>query len=254
MNPPLSAVIITFNEEKNIERCILSVKELVDEIVVVDSFSSDNTRNICEKYNVRFLQIPFAGHIEQKNYALSVAGNDWVLSLDADEALDITLFSEIQNADRTSQEVAYSMNRLTSYCGKWIRYGSWYPDRKVRLFNRKTAHWAGINPHDKVETGKNVALKHLNGDILHYSYYSIEQHMLQLDKFSSIAAKAYLNQNKSAGFFNIVVNPPFAFFRDYFLRLGFLDGFEGFIIARFTAYYVLQKYVKLRLLKKGTQI
>jgi hypothetical protein len=142
------------------------------------------------------------------------------------------------------------MNRLTNYCGKWIKHGSWYPDKKLRLFNRKNTLWAGINPHDKAETDHSVLVKHLKGNILHYSYYSIEQHIKQLDHFSTIAAKAYLHQNKNAGFFNIAINPIFAFFRDYILRAGFLDGYEGFIIARFTSFYTLQKYVKLRQLKK----
>ena len=252
MNPPLSVVIITFNEERNIERCVSAVKDWADEILVVDSFSTDATKSICKKYNVNFVEHIFEGHIEQKNYALSLAKNDWVLSLDADEAPDVQLVKEIINADRTSENLAYSMNRLTNYCGKWIRHGSWYPDKKMRLFNKKNTRWAGINPHDKTECDANVAVKHLKGNILHYSYYSIEQHMKQLDKFSSIAAKEYLIKNKSSGFFNIVINPFFAFFRDYFLRAGFLDGYEGFIIARFTANYTLQKYVKLRQLKKET--
>jgi glycosyltransferase involved in cell wall biosynthesis len=250
MNPPLSAVIITFNEEQNIERCINSLKNIVDEILVIDSFSSDNTKAICEKHNVRFVSHAFEGHIEQKNYAISLAQHNWILSLDADEALDDRLSTEILNADRTSENFAYSMNRLTNYCGKWIKHGSWYPDKKTRLFNRKNTSWAGINPHDKTQSDEFVIKKHLKGNILHYSYYTIEQHMKQLDKFSSIAANAYFDKGKSAGFINIVINPFFAFFRDYFLRAGFLDGYEGFIIARFTAYYTLQKYVKLRHLKK----
>jgi len=254
MVPPLSVVIITFNEERNIERCISSVKDWADEILVVDSFSTDATKSICIKYGVNFVEHIFEGHIEQKNYALSLAKNDWVLSLDADEAPDEQLVKEIIKTDRTSENLAYSMNRLTNYCGKWIRHGSWYPDKKMRLFNKKNTQWAGINPHDKTETSANVSVKHLQGNILHYSYYSIEQHMKQLDNFSSIAANAYFNKKKSAGFINIVVNPFFAFFRDYFLRAGFLDGYEGFIIARFTAYYTLQKYVKLRHLKKSVNM
>lgn len=254
MNSLLSVVIITYNEERNIDRCISSVKNWADEILVVDSFSTDKTQEICEKHNVRFVQHSFEGHIEQKNYALTLAENDWIISLDADEAPDEQLINAIKEADRTSETRAYSMNRLTNYCGKWIRHGSWYPDKKIRLFNRKNTRWAGLNPHDKTVPDKNVLVNHLDGNILHYSYYSIEQHIKQLDHFSSIAAKTYFEKNKSAGFLNIVINPVFAFFRDYILRAGFLDGYEGFIIARFTAYYTLQKYVKLRQIKKETRL
>jgi glycosyltransferase involved in cell wall biosynthesis len=250
MNPPLSVVIITYNEEKNIERCILSAKKLADEIVVVDSFSTDATERICKLHNVKFIKNEFKGHIEQKNFALSQSQNDWILSLDADEAIDSILTESIKAADRNNESRAFSMNRLTNYCGKWIKHGSWYPDKKIRLFNRKNTNWAGNNPHDAAVPERDVKIYHLKGDILHFSYYSIEEHVNQLNRFSSIAALSYFQKNKSVGFFNIVINPYYAFIRDYFLRAGFLDGYEGFIIARFTANYTLQKYVKLRLLKK----
>ena len=249
----LSAVIITFNEERNIARCLESLRGVADEIVVVDSFSTDKTQEIVAKYNATFFQHAFEGHIQQKNFALSQASNDLVISLDADEALSEKLRNNILKVKRDQIADGYSMNRLSNYCGHWIRHGSWYPDKKLRLFNRTKVQWAGINPHDKAEAIEGSVINHLNGDILHYTYYTIEEHVKKLDYFSSIAANAYLKKNKKAGWFDLAIRPGFAFFRDFILRAGFLDGYYGWVIARFTAHYTMQKYVKLRFLIEQSQ-
>jgi glycosyltransferase involved in cell wall biosynthesis len=249
----LSAVIITFNEERNIARCLDSLQGVVDEIIIVDSFSTDTTQEIATKYNAVFIQHAFEGHIQQKNFALSQASNDFVISLDADEALSETLRNSILKVKMGRIVDGYSMNRLSNYCGHWIRHGSWYPDKKLRLFDRTKVQWAGFNPHDKAEAIEGSVLNHLDGDILHYTYYTIEEHIRKLDYFSTIAAKAYFEKNKQAGWFDLSIRPSFAFFRDFILRAGFLDGYYGWVIAKFTANYTLQKYVKLRFFIEQSQ-
>ncbi|MTI29248.1 glycosyltransferase family 2 protein, partial [Cytophagales bacterium RKSG123] len=146
----ISAVIITYNEEKNIQRCLESLKGVVDEIVVVDSLSTDNTKKICEKFDVHFIENPFEGHIEQKNYAMGCARNDYVLSLDADEALSPKLKESILKVKENWTADFYSFNRLNNYCGQWIRHSGWYPDKKIRLWDRRKGKWGGKNPHDNV--------------------------------------------------------------------------------------------------------
>ena len=245
----ISVVIITFNEERNIRRCLESVSQIADEIVVVDSFSKDRTEEICQQFpNLRFITNRFNGHIEQKNFALDQAKFDFVLSLDADEALSDTLKDQILAVKMNAQFDAFQFNRLSNYCGTWIRHGSWYPDVKLRLFNRHKVRWQGINPHDKAELIIPGTVKHLKGDLLHYTYYTIDEHTRKLDYFSTLAAEAYFKKGKKAGFFQLLINPSFAFFRDYILRMGFLDGYSGWLIARLTAFYTLQKYAKLRFL------
>jgi glycosyltransferase involved in cell wall biosynthesis len=243
----LSVVIITYNEEKNIERCLLSVKEVADEIVVLDSFSTDKTREICEKHGVKFLQHAFDGHIQQKNRAITYATYPHVLSLDADEALDPVLSRSILEVKKNFSKDGYYMNRLTNYCGHWVKHCGWYPDTKLRLWDSRKGQWTGLNPHDKYEMfegDKNTG--HLKGDILHYSYYSVEDHYRQVEYFTSISAKAYFEKGKKAPAFKMILNPVAKFIDHYLLHLGFLDGKAGFLISRISAYATYLKYKKLK--------
>lgn len=243
----LSVVIITFNEEKNIERCLISVKEIADEIVVLDSFSKDKTQVICERYGVNFFQHVFDGHIQQKNRAVTYAKNLHVLSLDADEALDEELVKSIKAIKSNFNKDGYYMNRLTNYCGHWVRHCGWYPDKKLRLWDKSKGEWTGINPHDKYELfegDKNAG--YLKGDILHYSYYTLEDHYKQVDYFTTIASKAYFEKGKRAPLFKLIVNPVAKFIDHYFLKLGFLDGHAGFLISKISAYATYLKYKKLK--------
>jgi glycosyltransferase involved in cell wall biosynthesis len=243
----ISAVVITYNEEKNILRCLESLMGVVDEILVVDSFSTDKTRKICESLKVRFVENAFEGHIQQKNFAMNLASNDWVLSLDADEALTLELREAISSMYSSEEGTAFAVKRLTSFCGQWIKHCGWYPDRKVRLWNRKFGKWGGQNPHDKVILEDGCQVKTLDGDLLHYSFYSIEQHVKTIQKFSSIAAQsAYDNGKRSSLVINILIGPAFTFFKKYILQLGFLDGYFGLIISVNTAYSRFLKYIKLR--------
>ncbi|MDI1356282.1 MAG: glycosyltransferase family 2 protein [bacterium] len=243
----LSVVIITFNEEKNIERCLLSVKEVADEIVVLDSFSKDATQAICEKYGAKFFAHKFDGHIEQKNRAITYATFPHILSLDADEALDATLIASIKAVKNNFEKDGYYMNRLTNYCGHWVRHCGWYPDKKLRLADSRKGQWTGTNPHDKYELLEGDGnTGHLKGDLLHYSYYSVEDHYKQVEYFTNIASKAYFEKGKKAKSYKLVINPISKFISHYLVNLGFLDGKAGFLISKISAYATWLKYKKLR--------
>jgi glycosyltransferase involved in cell wall biosynthesis len=249
--PQISVVIITFNEEKNIARCLESVKNIADDVVVVDSFSTDATQQICNAQGVRFIQHVFEGHIEQKNWAITQAKYPHILSLDADEALDDTLQTNILAIKNNWSQDGYYINRLTNYCGQWVRHCGWYPDKKLRLWDSRKGAWGGTNPHDKYELmagDKNV--NHLAGDILHYSYYTIDDHYKQVAYFTDIAAKALYLQGKKASFLVLVISPVIKFIRDYFFKLGLLDGLTGFTICKISAYATYLKYYKLQQLYK----
>jgi glycosyltransferase involved in cell wall biosynthesis len=246
----LSAAIITYNEEKNIARCLDSLQGIADEIVVVDSFSSDNTKNICQRYNVRFIENKFEGHIQQKNFAISVTTGDWVLSLDADEALDEQLRNAVNEVKKNPVFNGYRMNRLTNYCGHWVRHCGWYPDTKVRLIRKGYAQWTGVNPHDRLDMLHDGKTGFLNGDILHYSYYTREDHLRQIEYFGDIAARELFAKGLRAGWLLIVVKVIAQFFKSYFIKLGILDGHTGLTISRLSAYATFRKYYKLMQLNK----
>ena len=246
----ISLVIITFNEEKNIERCIVSALGLVDEVVVVDSFSTDKTKEICEKLGARFIENKFEGHIQQKNFAVAQAKNDFILSLDADEALSDKLKNSIVSMLPTWPADAFNINRLTNYCGKWIKHTDWYPDSKIRLFNRRKAFWGGINPHDFIAVKADGKIAKLDGDILHYSYNSIQQHIAQFNYFTEIGAREAFEKGKKASILKILFNPCWKFFQSYFIRLGFLDGYYGFLVCAISAFATFAKYIKLKELQK----
>jgi glycosyltransferase involved in cell wall biosynthesis len=244
---PISAVIITFNEEHNIARCLASLRDVVDEIVVVDSFSTDQTRSVCESFGVKFVEHAFEGHIQQKNWAITQASYPHVLSLDADEALDETLKQSIFNIKNNFDMAGYTMNRLTNYCGHWVKYCGWYPDTKLRLWDSRCGNWGGDNPHDKYELHtRQKEIKPLKGDILHYSYYTIDDHYKQVEYFTNILAKAQFERGKKAPLLVLIFSPAVKFIKDYFIKLGFLDGKMGFQICRISAYATFLKYKKLR--------
>jgi len=249
----LSVVIITLNEEKNIGRCLESVKDIADDIVVVDSYSTDNTEKICAEYGVRFIRHSFIGHIEQKNWAITQAKYPHVFSLDADELLSDRLKMSIREVKENWKFDGYFVNRLTNYCGKWIRYSSWYPSRKLRLWDSRKGEWGGMNPHDHFILEKGASRKFLKGDLLHYSYYSIKQHIEQINKFSDIAAKSFFEVGKNASYFNILFHPVWRMFRDYIIKLGFLDGFYGLVISMNSAHETFLKYIKLKKLNSDAE-
>ena len=239
----LSVVIITFNEERNIRRCLESVKTIADEIIVVDSNSTDTTKAICSAYKVRFVEQAFLGYRDQKNLANSLARYDYILSLDADEALSPELLSEVLKVKNSFDFDGYEFNRLTNYNGHWVRYCGWYPDRKIRLFKKEKAYWGGENIHEGLEVNGSVGL--LKGDLFHYSYYSISSHVLQANRYSTMEAKASLDAGKQVTITKLVTRPFYQFIKDYIFKRGFLDGRYGFVICFLNSIYVLLKYAKM---------
>lgn len=247
----LSAVIITLNEEKNIERCLQSLQGMADEIVVVDSFSTDATESICKRYGVRFFQNKFEGHIQQQIFAKDLALNDYILTIDADEALSDTLRDSILKIKSNWIAEAYTVNRLTNYCGQWIKYCGWYPDKKIRVWNRTIGKWGGENPHNNIQISEDYAVKQLEGDLLHYSFLSIKSHIQTLNNFSEIAAHEAIRKGKRASLLvHVILNPQFVFIKKYFLQLGFMDGYLGFVVCVNSAFANFCKYSKIYQMQK----
>lgn len=242
----ISAVIITFNEERNMVRCLQSLEGVADEIVVVDSFSKDDTEKLCKSFDVHFIKHPFEGHIQQKAWAAAQATYNYVLSLDADEALSDDLRQSIAEVKANWQADGYSFNRLTNYLGKWIKHCGWYPDMKLRLWDRRKGSWGGVNPHDRIIMLDGSRIERIKGDLLHYSYYSIQQHIDQINKFTEIAAKEAVAKGIKASVFKAVFKSIWKFKRDYIFKLGFLDGYYGFVICVLSAYAVFIKYIKIK--------
>jgi len=242
----ISVVIITFNEEKNIAPCLDSILDIADEIIVLDSFSTDKTEEICKKYPVKFIQHRFDGYVEQKNLVLKEATKDYILSLDADERIDDRLKEEILKVKENPQYKIYKFNRLTHYNGKWIRHSGWYPDIKIRLWENGIGKWGGRNPHDKFLISGHHKVKHLKGDILHYSFYSIEEHLAQTNKFSTIGALTLFEERRKVYALKLYFAPIVKFMRDYIKNKGLLDGWEGLTICRINALGTYLKYAKLR--------
>jgi len=250
MENKLSVVIITFNEEKNIGRCISSVKDIADDIVVVDSFSTDRTAEICIKSGVRFIQCEWKGYSEQKNFANSLAEFDWIFSIDADEALSDELKASILRIKKTYTSPVFRICRITNYCGKWIHHSGWYPDIKVRFFDRRFHHWEGAI-HERINVTVESEIPVLQGDCCHYSYYSHEGHRRQARHLSELVALDLFNKRKKVCWLKVLFAPPLKFFKMFFINFGFLDGAAGFSIARISSNAVCNKYEKLRNLYKA---
>lgn len=251
----ISVAIITYNEAANIARCINSVLSIADEIVVVDSHSTDNTKKICQSFeNIRFVSHSFEGHIQQKNVAMHLAKHDWVLSLDADECLSDALLSslkKIKGSEEYSAVKAYKFNRLSNYCGQWIKYGGWYPDTKIRLWHKDYGQWGGENPHDKVVLIKNEKAKFLQGDILHYTFSNLEQHNKQIEKFTSIAAQAKFDKGERSTILKAYIKGFAKWIRNFIVKQGWRDGKVGLHLANASAKATFLRYKKLNALWKN---
>jgi glycosyltransferase involved in cell wall biosynthesis len=243
----LSVVIITLNEEKNLDRCLQTIKYISDEIVVVDSGSTDKTVQIAQRYGARVITQPFLGYVDQKNFATAQASNDWVLSIDADECLSPELESSIKKVKRDPEHQAYKLSRLTNYCGKWIHHSGWYPDKKIRLYNRTKGSWQGDRIHEYWElTYQAGDVGRLRGDLLHYSYHTLSDHLRQIEKFSEILARRDVDKGKSSSILKVMIAPRWKFFTDFIIRLGFLDGYSGFLVCRMSSFATFMKYSKIR--------
>jgi glycosyltransferase involved in cell wall biosynthesis len=244
----LSAVIITLDEERNIARCLESLRGVADDIVVVDSGSADRTEEICRSYGVNFIRQTWLGYSAQKNLANGHARYDWILSIDADEALSDGLRRSILELKRAGAIRVGAFARMTNYCGRWVRHGGWYPDRKVRMFDRRKASWEGAL-HETLRGFSRSEVVLLEGDCLHYSYRMAEEHHRQAGRFTTLAAEELFRRGRRAGFWRIHLSPVWKFVLDYFLRLGFIDGSAGFRIAWISAGATRMKYLKLERLR-----
>jgi Glycosyltransferases involved in cell wall biogenesis len=246
--PGISAIIITFNEALSIERCLSSIVGIADEIIVVDSFSTDATKDICSRFNMRFIQHPFEGYVEQKNYALSMALHSYVLSLDGDEALSDELKKSILRIKDNPESDGYYFNRLNSFCGRWMRYSKWYPDRHLRLFNSSKGKWVGPNPHDRFMLDPDCKTTRLKGDLLHWSCDSLDESIAKSISFSDIGAKEAFKKRKKTTIFTPPIHFMWRLFLTYVLHLGFLDGRDGWTVCLMGAKSSYLKYTGLRAL------
>jgi glycosyltransferase involved in cell wall biosynthesis len=240
--PPISATVITHNEARNIERTIRSL-DGADEIVVVDADSTDRTRELARNLGARVVVHPWAGFAAQKNFASDQARHDWILSLDADEELNVEAREAISRWKSSAPAAAgYRFARRARYLDRWILHSGWYPDYKVRLFDRRRARWKGAYVHESVVVDGPVET--LGGEILHYTCDSLDEHRRRIEFYTELAAREMLARGERASLLRRLWGPPWVFVRTFFLRLGLLDAHQGFLIAWMAARYVRRKYAK----------
>jgi glycosyltransferase involved in cell wall biosynthesis len=241
----LSVAIVAFNEEANIARTLESVR-WADEIVLVDSGSSDRTREIAQAYGAKVVVEPWRGHVAQKNYALALCTQTWVLALDADEEVSPGLAIEIQGTLSDPNALSgYWMPRKNLFLGRWIRFGGFYPDPKLRLFRRGDGYSTGHDPHDRYELKTGRAVGQFKDPLIHYAYPTLSYYLEHMNSYSSLGAKLALAKgHRGFSLANIVVRPVLTFIYNYFIRLGFLDGREGLLLHLYHSVYVSWKYAK----------
>jgi glycosyltransferase involved in cell wall biosynthesis len=240
----ITATVITFNEEANIARALESLA-WADEIIVVDSESRDRTVEIARRFTDRVIVRAWPGYSAQKNFAAAQARHDWIFSLDADEQVSDELRREIEALRQTAQPgvAAYEMPRRAFYLGRWIRHSGWYPDWKRRLYDRRRARWVGDYVHEGIAVDGEVG--RLMGDLLHFTVESASDHHQRIDRYTTLAADGAHAQGKRASLASVITSPLLTFLRSYFFKLGFLDGAQGYAIARFAAHYAFLKNLKL---------
>jgi glycosyltransferase involved in cell wall biosynthesis len=240
--PKLSVTIITRNEAADIGEALASVR-WADEIVVVDSESTDDTVAIAREVTDRVVVRAWPGYVAQKNFAASLATHDWILSLDADERVTPALATEIQATLAHPAHAAYRMPRVTWHLGRWIRSTDWYPDNQLRLFDRRAARWTGQYVHEALTVEGSVG--QLHGAIQHFAYRDISDHLETIDRYTTLAARQMRESGRRASLLQLAGHPPLAFLRNYFALGGIRDGTPGLIISTMNAYYVFLKFAKL---------
>ena len=249
---PISAVVITLDEERNLGRCLDSLAGVVEESVVLDAGSKDGTEPIARERGARFFTREWQGYSSAKNHANGLAEHEYVLSIDADEALSPELRESILKAKRDGLTGAYSFNRCTNYCGKWIRHGSWYPDVKLRLFPKTGARWVG-DIHEGLRFDEEPAVTWLPGDLEHYSYYDFTEHRERADRYSALTARKMFEAGAAASPLRPVSAAVGRFVKMYILKLGFLDGYHGFKVAQISAQSNVFKYQELNRLHRESR-
>jgi glycosyltransferase involved in cell wall biosynthesis len=242
---PISVVIITHNEEKNIARSLTSVLKISSDVIVVDSFSTDTTAEICKKYPVKFVQRKWDGYSLQKNYGNDLAANDWILSIDADEELSEALVDSIKREFKNPSYDCYEMNFRTNFCGQWLRFGHWNPDKHIRIFNKKNIQWDTNAVHEQLTISGSMRVGKLKGKMNHYTIQTLEQYRKKNDYYIELSAQKMAANNKKSNFIKLYFSPAYRFFHSYILKLGILDGYYGYVIARETARVAYLKYKKL---------
>ena len=238
----ISVVVITFNEAKHIKRCLDSVQGIANEIIVVDSGSTDDTVKIAQSCGAKVIQQDWLGYGEQKNFANNLTKNNWILSLDADEALTPELKEEMVSELQNPKHQVYSINRCNRYCGRWLRHSGWYPDTKQRLFHKNFAYWNTHRVHEILVVKPNGSIGKFKYDILHYAYEQVDEHEKRTEKYAYLGAEQIFINKKKPSFIKLYFGGTFRFFRDYILNLGFLDGRSGFWACKITAQGVSKKY------------
>ena len=240
---PVSVYILTYNNRRTIERCLKSLS-WAEELVVVDSFSTDGTYEICRQYTDKTYQRKWTGHCDQYQYAANQTTHSWIMFVDADEEVPSELAHEIRKVlgERANEVDGFIAYRRTFYLGRWIRFGGWYPDCELRLYRRDKGRWEG-GLHAKIVVDGRV--DSLKNKYLHYTYRNISDQIQTIDKYSRIAAEDMVQQGETFSLFKLLFHPPFRFIKEYFFKSGFRDGLPGLVIALSTTYYVFIKYAKL---------
>jgi glycosyltransferase involved in cell wall biosynthesis len=239
---PVTATVITFNEAANIQAALESLS-WADELIVIDSESTDDTVAIARRFTERVIVRPWPGYIAQKNFAAEQARHDWIFSLDADERVSPALATDVKHAVQTPRAVGYRVPRVTFHLGRWIRSTDWYPDYQLRLYDRRRGTWAGKYVHESVRV--DGAVEDLRGELLHYAYRDLTHHLQTMDRYTTLAARQMFEEGRRAGWMDLAIHPPAAFLRNYLLRGGFRDGVPGLIVSAMNARYVGLKFAKL---------
>ena len=247
----ISVVIITKNEAHIIANTLQSLQPVTSDIIIVDSGSTDATIAICKKMNATVIETDWSGYGINKNKGIEAAKHDWILSLDADEAIDVELQQSLLQLVLANDKEVFNIRFKNFFCGKWIRFGEWGFDTHIRLFNRKKVKWNNAAVHENLVLPDDVKIIRLKGNILHYTVQDQQEYFAKMDNYAMMNAKKYFDAGKKSSFFKQYFSPVFAFLQHYIFRLGFLDGPEGFIIAKTTARYTFLKYRYLKEMNKG---
>jgi len=229
-----SAVLITLNEEDNLEACLAALSQVTDDIVIIDGDSKDATAEIAKRYQANFIQHKWLGYAKTKNFGHQYAKHDWILSIDADEVLSENLIKSL-NTLKPQKGKIYFLDRMTNFCGQWIKHCGWYPDWKVRLFHKSEAQWEGDYVHETLVYDDTCERIKLGGILEHYSYKSHHDHLDRNKKYAKLAAQKWIANEKKIGLLKTWFAPSFRFFKTYILRMGFLDGRAGYIISKHDA-------------------
>ena len=237
----ISAVVITYNEESNIESCVTALQKVAAEVLIVDSNSTDKTRAIAKKLGATVVETKWQGYAATKNFGNSVATNDWILSIDSDEVLSEELIESIKTLTLDEQKV-YALDRLTNYCGQWIKHSGWYPEWKVRLFHRSHTQWEGEFVHEQLVHSQSLLVQKVKGKLFHYSYKTLDDHWRRIENYARLSALEMQSKGKQSSFVKLWISPAIRFLKTYFLKMGFLDGKNGWIISIRNAKLVHLKY------------